>query len=148
MAKANILLVHGAYHQPHHWDPLAKLLQDAGYPTSAPKLPSASLTPPDAPLEKDIAVIRQAIADTIDNGAESIVPVFHSYAGVPGFETLATLTPDQKAKIVRVVCISSFVVPKGGSLVTAMGGKPADYTHTEVGNTTMSHPRMPLISMP
>lgn len=135
MAKSHIVLVHGAYHQPLHWDPLVKVLQAAGHTTSAPKLPSTGFSPPTSDvLGADAAPVKQAVGDAIAQGATSIVPVLHSYAGIPGFEGLATLTSEQKAKIARVVCISAFVIPKDNSLVTVQEPGDRSYVHIEVSD--------------
>lgn len=121
MAKPYIILVHGAYHQSSHWDLLVKLLRSAGHPTSAPKLPSSSTSPLPGVFDADVSSVKQAVIDAIAEGATSIVPVFHSYGGIPGFEALASLTPQQKLTIPRVVCISAFIIAKGQSLVSVQG---------------------------
>jgi alpha-beta hydrolase superfamily lysophospholipase len=115
MAKPYIILVHGAYHQPSHWDLLVGLLQSAGYSTFAPKLPSSGASPLPGVFDADVSSVKQAILDAIAEGVTSIVPVFHSYGGIPGFEALALLTPKQKLVISRVVCVSAFILPKGES---------------------------------
>jgi hypothetical protein len=123
MAKAHFVLVHGAYHQPQHWDPLIKLLQSSGHATSTARLPSVSFTPPPECFKADAAAVKQAVVDAVAQGATTVVPVFHSYGGIPGFEGLATLTPEEKAKIPRVICISAFVIPKDNSLVSVQESK-------------------------
>ncbi|KAM0713420.1 hypothetical protein Q7P37_010382 [Cladosporium fusiforme] len=135
MAKAHIVLVHGAYHQPLHWDALVEVLHAAGHTTSTPKLPSVNSTPTPGALAKDIAAIQQDIATAIDQGATSIIPVFHSYGSIPGFDALATLKPNQKVKIPRSICISAFVAPKGTHLVDAVSRGSKNYTKIEASNT-------------
>jgi hypothetical protein len=136
MAKPYIILVHGAYHQPSHWDPLVKLLQSAGYPTSTPKLPSSSASPLAGVFDADVSSVNQAILDAIAEGATSIVPVFHSYGGIPGFEALASLTPQQKLAISRVVCISAFVLAKGDSVASVQESSERTYVRVEVRKQT------------
>jgi hypothetical protein len=138
MAKAHFVLVHGAYHQPQHWDPLVKLLQSSGHATSTARLPSVSSTPPPECLKADAAAVKQAVVDAIAQGATTVVPVLHSYAGIPGFEGLATLTPEEKAKIPRVICISAFVIPKDNSLVSVQEGKERTYVEIDV-RSRISH---------
>lgn len=135
MTKPHIVLVHGAWHQPLHWDPLVKILQAAGYPTSAPQVPSSGLTAQSPTLEADTAAIRKPIVNAIAQGANSVTPVLHSFGGVVGFEALATLTAEQKARISRVVCISAIVVPKGGSVSTINNNPEKSYIETEVGDS-------------
>lgn len=130
--KPYIVLVHGAYHQPSHWDLLVELLQSAGHPTSAPKLPSSTASPFPGIFDADVASVKQAVVDAIAQGATSIIPVFHSYGGIPGFEALASLTPDQKRSITRVVCISAFVITRGNSLVGVQESSDRTYVSVEV----------------
>jgi len=132
MTKPHFVLVHGAYHQPQHWDPLVKVLQAAGYTTSTAKLPSVGASPPPEVLKADVGAVKQAVVDAIAQGAESVVPVLHSYAGIPGFEALATLTADEKAKIHRVVCISAFIIPKDNSLVDVQEPDDRGYVKIDV----------------
>lgn len=130
--KYHFILVHGAWHQPDHWTALVNLLHSSGHSTYTPKLPSASASPPPNVFNEDIAAIKEAISEAAAQGATSIIPVLHSYGGIPGFEALATLTPEEKARILRVVCISAFIVPKGGSLAGAQQRDDSQYVRKDV----------------
>lgn len=132
MSKPHFVLVHGAYHQPQHWDPLVKVLQSAGYTTSTAKLPSVSATPPPEVLKADVAAVKQAVVEAVAQGATSVVPVLHSYAGIPGFDALATLTAEEKAKIPVVICISAFIIPKENSLVGVQESDSRGYVKIDV----------------
>jgi alpha-beta hydrolase superfamily lysophospholipase len=132
MAKPCIILVHGAYHQPSHWDLLVELLQSAGYSTFAPKLPSSGASPLPGVFDADVSSVKQAVLDATAKGATSVIPVFHSYGGIPGFEALASLTPEQKLAISRVICISAFVLPKGDSVVGVQESSERTYVRVEV----------------
>lgn len=132
MAKPCIILVHGAYHQPSHWDLLVELLQSAGYSTYAPKLPSSGASPLPGVFDADVSSVKQAVLDAIAEGATSLIPVFHSYGGIPGFEALASLTPEQKLAISRVICISAFVLPKGDSVAGVQESSERTYVRMEV----------------
>lgn len=134
MSKTHhFILVHGAYHQPQHWEPLVKVLQQSGHRTSTPRLPSVSAIPIPDCLAADISAIKTAVLDAIASGSESVVPIFHSYGGIPGFEALATLTDEEKSKIPKVVCISAFIVPKGDSLVSVQKPDSRNYVEIDVG---------------
>lgn len=109
-----------------------ELLQSAGHPTFAPKLPSSGASPLPGVFDADISSVKQAVLNAIAEGATSIIPVFHSYGGIPGFEALASLTPEQKLAISRVVCISAFVLPKGESVVSVQECSERTYVHVEV----------------
>lgn len=129
---SHFILIHGAWHQPDHWTPLVNLLESSGHSTSAPKLPSASASPPPNVFNADIAAIKGSISQAVAQGATTVVPVLHSYGGIPGFEALATLTPEEKAKVSRVVCISAFIVPKGGSLAGAQQRDDSQFVKKDV----------------
>jgi len=126
----HFILVHGAYHQPAHWSPLVTLLQASGHQTSTPRLPSVSAVPIPNCLAADISSIKTSILDAIASGSDSIVPILHSYGGIPGFEAIATLTDEEKSKITRVICISAFIIPKGESLVSVQ--KPDSRNYVEI----------------
>jgi len=143
MAKHHFILVHGAYHQPEHWDPLVKVLQQSGHQTSTPRLPSVSATPIPDCLAADISAVKQSVADATANGSESVIPIFPSYGGIPGFEALATLTDGQKSKIPRVICISAFIVPKGESLVSVQQADARTYVEIDVRHFTSLRPTPP-----
>ena len=136
--RPTVVLVHGAYHQPQHWDPLVKFLHQSGHQTSTPRLPSVSATPIPDCLAADISAIKTAVVDAIANGSDSIVPIFHSYGGIPGFDALATLTDEQKSKIPRVICISALIVPKDNSLVSVQQPDGRNYVKIDVRNSQFS----------
>ncbi|KAM0709919.1 hypothetical protein Q7P35_003962 [Cladosporium inversicolor] len=136
----HFILVHGAYHQPQHWDPLVTLLHQSGHQTSTPRLPSVSATPIPDCLAADVSAVKQSIIDAIANGSESVVPIFHSYGGIPGFEALATLTHEQKSKIPRVICISALIVPKGESLVSVQQADSKNYVEIDGPTATVPTP--------
>jgi pimeloyl-ACP methyl ester carboxylesterase len=140
MPKTHFVLVHGAYHQPQHWDPLVTLLHQSGHQTSTPRLPSVSATPIPDCLAADTIAVKTAVVDAIANGSDNVVPVFHSYGGIPGFEALATLTDEEKSKIPRVICISAFIVPKGDSLVSVQKPDSRNYVEINVRNFPISFP--------
>jgi len=74
--------------------------------------------------------------------------IFHSYGGVPGCEALAEYLSDLEdskaagegkgkvregwGKVRRLVFCTAFVLPKGGSLMAALGGKDLPWFRVEV----------------
>lgn len=95
-------------------------------------------------MTEDTTVIKNALVKAIDQGATSVVPVFHSYGGIPGSDALALLTPEQKTKITKAVYISSFVVKKGSSLAGVQDEIPW-YSQTEVSTPPLlTNPQIPL----
>ncbi|KAK4539407.1 hypothetical protein LTR36_010970 [Oleoguttula mirabilis] len=121
--KTHIVLVHGACHQAWHLHLLAQTLDAAGYTTSTPQLPSAALDPtgPSCTLAGDTAVITAAL-EAAAATSDAILPVFHSYAGVPGSEAVAALSNSAKAKIPRLVYLAAFVLEPGTNVLAADGG--------------------------
>ncbi|CCF40602.1 hypothetical protein CH063_11126 [Colletotrichum higginsianum] len=90
MSKPTVLVVHGAWHTPAHYQPFVDVLEDKGYPCVVPKLPSGdTLTPASAP-EDDIRLVRKIASDLTEQGKEIIV-LAHSYGGTVSTEALSGL---------------------------------------------------------
>ncbi|KAF2482852.1 Alpha/beta hydrolase fold-1 [Neohortaea acidophila] len=108
----HIILVHGSYHTPWHMRFLQDALEQHGYTTSAPALPSMGNQ---ALLSDDAHAVQKAIEAAAATHS-SILPVFHSYAGAPGAEAIAALSPSTRAKVVRVIYLAAFILPRGGAM--------------------------------
>lgn len=121
MARLHVVLVHGAYHQPWHFDILRQKLEGIGYTVSVPHLPSSSNEPPPigTAFVKDVGAVQLAI-ESADLSADHILVLCHSYGSVPTSQALSQLSDEVRAKIVHVIFLASFVVPQGCSL-TSMG---------------------------
>lgn len=92
MAPPNlaVVLVHGYWHDPRHWDNVAEKLSAAGIEIQTPALRSSSdVDIPDC-LPNDIAVIRQAI-EHFTHAGKDVVAVLHSYAGCVGSKAVAEI---------------------------------------------------------
>jgi hypothetical protein len=54
--------------------------------------------------------------------------IYHSYGGVPGSEALPSYLssphPPNWRKVLRLVYITAFVLPEGGSLIAALNDTP------------------------
>ena len=123
MAKPTFVLVPGAWHIPAHWGPLVKSLKSHGYKAVTPALPSA--VDPNVPgtkipadQEPDVAVVRNAIKEELDQGADVVV-VPHSYGGMPTISALIDLGPAARAQagyhnsVIAIAGISTFILPEG-----------------------------------
>jgi hypothetical protein len=135
MAKSQIVLVHGAFHSPYHMEPLASLLRASpyNYTVRVPQLPSSAEKSPTQSFEADVATIKTTIEEAaLDGDFPDIVPVFHSYASSPGFDAIASLRPEVKKQIKRVVLIAAFVLPKGSSLTSNTNGEVAPWAERRV----------------
>jgi pimeloyl-ACP methyl ester carboxylesterase len=88
--KPTIILIPGAWHTTEGFGPLESFLEKAGYPTKAIDLPSAGAHPGHPDFDQDVAEIRKAVLDLIDEGKEVVV-VMHSFGSVIGSEALRDL---------------------------------------------------------
>lgn len=85
--RPTIILVHGAYHQPEHFDVVTNYLNEAGFKVVRPRLPSVGMTsdPGDA-LHLDAGAVRDALHEEIVQQGNDVVLVMHSYGGLAGSE--------------------------------------------------------------
>ena len=130
--KPTILLVHGAWHGPHHLQSFVELLESSGFKVVTPDLPSVGVDPPTPDQTEDIKTIRNAIVSIIDDGSDCLVGL-HSYAGVPGSSALEGLGKTQRNEIGKkggvtgLVYFPAWVMPKGKSLVPKGGPYSPDW---------------------
>lgn len=123
MTKPAFVLVHGAWHTPSHWEPLATVLISHGYRVVTPALPSC--LDPDEPnvtiptsQEPDIAAVRTAIIAQLDSGF-NVVVVAHSYGGLPagsackGLARNARTEAGYQTSVIAFAAIATSVLPKG-----------------------------------
>ncbi|KAL0932690.1 uncharacterized protein CTRU02_211653 [Colletotrichum truncatum] len=80
MSKPTVILVHGAWHSPAHYQEFLDVLEEQGYPCVAPSLPSGDVVPPENPPEADASCIREIAQNLVDQGKE-IIAFGHSYGG-------------------------------------------------------------------
>ncbi|KAI7220164.1 hypothetical protein KC333_g2545 [Hortaea werneckii] len=122
--RPTIILVHGAYHRPSHFDKLASCLQRAGYEVEAVDLPSVGIEqdPGDA-LRRDTKAVLLAI-EKLTNEDKNVVLFMHSYGGVCGSEAAAsfltqrhrTSQPNQPhGTITRLIYLNADILPQGQS---------------------------------
>lgn len=134
-AGQQIVLIHGAFHTPYHLQTLAALLRAPPYDFTVrvPQLPSSSPRPPSQSFDADVATIKATIEEAALEGHScNVVPVFHSYASAPGFDAIASLRPETRKQIKRVVLIAAFVLRKGTSLTTDTNGAVAPWAERKV----------------
>lgn len=83
--RPTIILVHGAYHQPEHFDVVAKHLDEAGFKVVRPRLPSVGMSSdPGGALHLDAGAVRDALHEEIIQQGNDVVLVMHSYGGLAG----------------------------------------------------------------
>ena len=119
-SKPVIVISHGAWHVPAHYEPMAKPLREAGYQVYVPQHQSVGIEkdPGDA-LRNDAA----AIAAVIDKNAQlrkDIILLMHSYGGIAGCEAMGMLN-DRKSdqprnpgasRVKRLVFLAAHVLDK------------------------------------
>ena len=117
--KPVFVLLHGAWHTPACYAPLTSLLSIHGYTSICPALPSVGLTPsPAEALKADIAVVRVAVQELLNDGRDVVV-VMHSYSGIPGGSALEGLDKDSRAGrglrggVIRLVYVMAWMVGEG-----------------------------------
>lgn len=134
MNRPHIILVHGAHHGPSHLETLAACLRNSSYfyHVRVPQQPWAKAEAPIQALEADVATIEAELETAAAEGASEIYPVFHSHASVPGFDAIARLSAEVRARIKRTVLIAAFVLQKGTSPTTASQGRVAPWAEFNV----------------
>ena len=141
--KPTVLFVHGSWHNPNHFRLVRDLFEANRFPTECPRQPSCNADPARSSnwLESDAKCIQNAIIDLINAGKEVVV-VMHSYGGVVGSQ--AVLEEYSKTRreadglkggVIQLVFLCSFIIPKGASLATALGGQLPPFIPVQVGDT-------------
>jgi pimeloyl-ACP methyl ester carboxylesterase len=130
MAKPTVVLVHGAWHSPEHFQPLIKVLESHNYRTAAVYCPSSSRTATASPasFEEDCEAVRSAVLHELDSA--DVLVVCHSYGGVPASNALHGLSPSARAasnhttSVTGIAYICAAVLPAGITFLQAIGGQP------------------------
>ncbi len=119
MSKPTFVLVHGAFHTSAVYDGLRMNLAAHGYPSVAVSLPSVGANPPHYDFAGDVAAIRDAVTQLVEQG-RNVVVVMHSYSGLPGGEALKGLGKKERAGLrgglLRLVFVMAWIVPAGFQL--------------------------------
>ncbi|KAK5705311.1 hypothetical protein LTR97_002429 [Elasticomyces elasticus] len=123
--RPTFVLVHGAWHEPSHFQSVTALLKAAGYKVEGVSLPSVGHLDKDPGngLELDSAAVADALRKVIDSDRD-VVLVAHSYGGIPTSEAAAIVSQEQEkatdpvARVVKLIYLAAYVPPKGASLVT------------------------------
>lgn len=135
--KPTILFVPGAWHFPAGYDAVRELLKPLSYPTEAVALPSIGAEPPNKALSDDMAYTRAAIEKVVEAG-KKVVLVTHSYGGVVGSCAVEDLgfaqrkSAGKEGGVINFVYMSAFALPKGASLLDALGGNPLPWMNFKV----------------
>ncbi|KAL3459034.1 Alpha/beta hydrolase fold-1 [Aspergillus heterothallicus] len=142
MPFPTIIFVPGAWHPPTCFAQVLRPLTSAGYPTTLVPLPTINPQTPHADWSADVAAIRTAITAAADAG-QHILLVVHSYGGLPGSEAARDLDVATRARknlpggVVRLLYVCAFMVPRGASLLEAVGGADLDWWDVAADRRTL-----------
>ena len=128
--KPAIVLVHGAWHVPKHYDAFIQQLQQAGFEVFCPQLPTCDVTKYlDADMFADAQVVRSQVIALIEQSRE-IIMLLHSYGGAVGTEAVKGLSKGElTAKnlpggVTHLIYMCGFMLQKGESVGGASLPRP------------------------
>ena len=120
--KPTILLAHGAWHVPAHYEPTAKPLREAGFEVIIPQHKSVSKdlkSDPGSAMQKDAAALADILRQILSDGKDVIL-LMHSYGGVCGCDAVGMVVEDSpptaSGRILRLVFLAAHVIEKGVSM--------------------------------
>lgn len=122
-----LVLVHGAWHCPKHFEPLIKVLSSHSYKAVGVDCPSTNDTQTQSTFEDDCDAIRSAVLNELE--VADVLVVAHSYGGAPASSALQGLSPAARSasghttSVVGIAYICAAVLPAGISFLDALGGK-------------------------
>ena len=134
VSRPTILFVHGAWDNGSAWDPVCRLLQEYGYPTVAPSLPSAGGRPPVPSHLKDADVIREELRRLVTEEHREVITVGHSYGSfvvtesIRGFEDFRV----GQGGVIHCLVMSAFIGCKGDSVMSLLDHKMPEFLELDV----------------
>jgi len=138
MSKPEFIIVPGAWHDAASFGPTTTLLEKAGYTVHGIDLPCFGASPPLQSFDPDVEAVKSTVTKVLSSGKD-VVMLYHSYGGVSGSEALAEYMKDLETggkegwgKVRRLVFITAFALPEGGSLMAALQGKDLPWFIVEV----------------
>lgn len=138
-SKPGVVLVHGAWHSPWHFENVIAELRSAGHAVEAPALPSVGVKSVENSMAKSIAAvsedggrqttqadpspfpqIKQAIYNVTSSNRNAVV-ICHSMGGLSGSEAVAEFEEEMKVKetssqhghVTQLLYISAILIKKG-----------------------------------
>ena len=136
--KPVILLVHGAFQQPVHYESVLGPLRDLGFTVLAPTLPTTG-TDPDLDYKDDVEVINHTLEPLLHAGREVIV-LAHSFGTLPASHCIEGESVAERQDcgmaggIKHYINVCGFSYPQiGRNVIGKQEGFPMpDYYHTKV----------------
>lgn len=137
--KPAILILHGAWHHPEHFAKQIALLQSHSYEVICPVQPSYNAQPATTTLQEDAAFIRGVLSKLIDEEGKDVILLMHSYGGMVGTEAVTEeMSRNLREKngsqggVVKLLYLCAFMLHKGESLATPLGGDLPPFIPVEV----------------
>lgn len=133
--KPAIVLVHGSFHSPAHFDRFSTALTAEGYKTIPVSLPSMHYTslqrPPPVGLSDDIEAVRSAIlTELYASPNNDVVVLVHSSGGRSGSPAIQSLDkPSRLASgkftngVTHLLVISGYLIPAGITTLSWLGNQ-------------------------
>ena len=139
-AKPSIVVVPGSFSPAYLYDNVIAALTANGYEAQTIEMPSVGRkgSSPAATMAEDAAHIQSATSKLANEGKDVIL-VTHSYGGVPGTESVKGIRKAErenegmKGGVIRIVYLTSLIVPVGFSVKMMMGDTTPDFVRVEVG---------------
>lgn len=116
--KPVVLLVHGAFQQPAHYESVLSPLRDKGFTVVAPKLPTTGADP-SLDYTDDLDVINQVLEPLLDAGREVII-LAHSFGTLPASHCIEGESVAErhdcgfKGGIIHYINVCGFSYPERG----------------------------------
>lgn len=128
-SRSTVLFVHGSWHTSEHFEPVRRLFEASGFPTSCPTQPSSSGAPAEVGLDEDAACIRNELDKLIMEQGKDVIVVAHSYGGVVATQAVAEdfakkrrAAEGQPGGVLHLVYMCAFLLPLNVSLAGQFGG--------------------------
>lgn len=129
-SKPAIVLVHGAWHVPQHYQDFLPLLAQEGFEVHCPHLPTCDeATKLTASLYDDAQLVRDCVLGLIDRGHE-VIMLLHSYGGAVGTEAGKGLSRSERAAgglrggVTHLIYMCGFMLQVGESVGGASLPRP------------------------
>ncbi|ORX38704.1 Alpha/beta hydrolase fold-1 [Kockovaella imperatae] len=126
LSKPTILVIHGSWHVPAHYEPLVQSFKSQGFEAVCPRLPSFAAKP-HIGLREDVRAIQAALEELVEAGQDILV-LAHSYGGVVTsqavtreYDVQTRMVKGLKGGVVGLVFMATFLPLPGESLADALG---------------------------
>jgi hypothetical protein len=138
-ARPIVLILHGAWHHSEHFAKQISLLQSHSYEVLCPVQPSYNAQPATTTLQEDAAFIKGLLSNLINEEEKDVIVVMHSYGGMVGTESVTEeMSKNYRGKkglkggVVKLLYLCAFLLHKGESLATPLGGELPPFIPVEV----------------